>query len=151
MYKILVFLAILSAAILTGLMMTLLSVMRSMWLKQSDKDAAKGFKDFLASTSTGRILSTLSIMPVICGIVIAFIAVPNGARPIFAYIGSGVFFVGFFLWTAFFNLPIYKEVEKWSNDKTPNNGRTLIKRFHKVNIVRLLAALSTSILFFMAV
>ena len=151
MYKTFVFLGILSAAMLTGLMTTLSSVMRDMWLKQSTEDASKGLKDFLASTGTGRILSTLSIMPVICGIVIAFASKPNGARPLYAYIGAGVFFVGFFLWTAFFNLPIYKEAENWNNGKAPNNVREVIARFHTVNIMRLLAALATSILFFMAI
>ncbi len=93
----------------------------------------------------------VTILPVICGIVIAFVTAPNDAHPIFAYIGAGVFFVGFFLWTAFFNLPIYKEVQKWSYDNTPNNVRIIIARFHKVNIVRLLVALTTSILFFKSV
>lgn len=151
MYKIFIFLAILSASMLAGLMATLLSVMRVMWRKQSDKDASKSFKDFLAHAATNRILSTLSITPVISAIVIAFLNKPDGTRSIYVYIGGGIWFLGFFLWTAFFNLPIYKAVAKWSDNETPNNGRELINRFHNVNIVRLLVSLVTSILFFMAI
>ena len=151
MYKTFVFLAILSAAMLAGLMTTLLTVVRNVWREQSDEMAAKSFKGFLAHAATNRILSTLSIMPVISGIVIAFITAPHGKHPAYALVGGGIFLVGFFLWTAFFNLPIYKKVAAWDTDKVPVDVRSVIKRFHRVNLVRLFAALVTSILFFMAI
>jgi uncharacterized membrane protein len=151
MYDTFIFLAILSAAMLTGLMTTLLTVMRGVWLKDSDEVAARNFKSFLAHAATNRILSTLSIMPVISGIAIMFIDTPKGDHSIYAKIGAVVFLIGFFLWTAFLNLPIYKKVAAWNDDETPSDTRMLIRRFHTVNIVRLAAALSTTILFFIAI
>jgi len=151
MYRLFTFFGLLSAAMLVGLMTTLLTVMRGVWLKESDDTAASSFKNFLAHAARNRILSTLSIMPVISAIVIAFIKSPADSHPHDAIIGGGIFFIGFFLWTAFFNLPIYKKVDAWPADKTPNDVRTLIKRFHDVNIVRLLAALIATVLFFMAI
>lgn len=150
MYQTFIFLAILSAAMLTGLMTTLLTVMRGVWRSESDEMAATNFKAFLAHAATNRALSTLSIMPVISGIVITFVSAPQGSHPLYAKIGAGVFFIGFFLWTAFFNLPIYKKVAAWKEGTAPADTRTLIGRFHQVNIVRLGAALAASILFFMS-
>ncbi|MGF6882844.1 hypothetical protein ABIA39_001786 [Nocardia sp. GAS34] len=55
------------------------------------------------------------------------------------------------IWTAIFNLPIYKAVAKWSlTDDTPADVRTQIRRFHTPNLGRLTAALATSVLFFVA-
>lgn len=150
MYQVLIFLAILAAAMLVGLMTTLLSVMRSMWRGQDDDVAARSLQEFLRFAATNRILSTLTIIPILCSIVIAFLGAPTTGKYVFALTGGGVFLVGFFLWTAVFNLPIYKLVSGWDLASTPVDVRAVIGRFHRVNIVRLSAALITSGLFFLA-
>ncbi|MGF6885668.1 hypothetical protein ABIA39_007415 [Nocardia sp. GAS34] len=63
MYRTLAFLAILSAAMLVGLMTTLLTVMRGLWNQQPELDAARNFQDFLQHAGTNRVLSTLTIIP----------------------------------------------------------------------------------------
>ncbi|MFE3956813.1 anthrone oxygenase family protein [Nocardia sp. NPDC059091] len=68
-----------------------------------------------------------------------------------ALTGGEVFLVGFFLWTAIVNLPIYKAVAKWKlAEATPADVRTQIRRFHTSNLGRLTAALATTVLFFVA-
>ncbi|MBU3067829.1 DUF1772 domain-containing protein [Nocardia sp. NEAU-G5] len=151
MYRTLAFLAILSAAMLVGLMTTLLTVMRGLWNQQSEPDAARNFQDFLQHAGTNRVLSTLTIIPVISGVWMAFLHAPSSTAKVYALTGGGVFLLGFFIWTAIFNLPIYKAVAKWSlADATPADVRTQIRRFHISNIGRLTAALATSVLFFVA-
>jgi uncharacterized membrane protein len=150
-YRIVNFLAVLSASMLAGLMTTLLTVMRRAWLDQTDAGAAASFKNFLNRAATNRVLSTLSITPVVSAIVMAFVAKPPNAHPRYAYIGGCVFFVGFYIWTGVFNLPIYKAVNAWNLSEAPTNTRRLILRFHLSNAVRLLASLATSALFFLAV
>jgi Domain of unknown function (DUF1772) len=113
-YDIFDFLALLSALMLAGLMVILSTVMRKMWREQNDADAAAYFKHFLKYAAADRILSTMSITPVIAALVMAFAAKPTGAQVGFAYAGGGIFLVGFFLWTAFFNLPVYKAVDAWT-------------------------------------
>jgi hypothetical protein len=145
-----VYLALLSATMLVGLMTTLLTVMRSMWAGQTDALAAQSFQQFLNFAATNRVLSTLSILPVICSIVIIFIGVPSLMKLVYVLAGGGVFLLGFFIWTALFNLPIYRTVATWDNARVPDNVRSIIGRFHVVNLVRLAAALACSILFFLA-
>lgn len=149
-YSFVVYLALLSAAMLAGLISTLLSVMRSMWARQTDVLAARSFQQFLAYAATNRVLSTLSILPVICAIVVIFIGAPSTSQLVYVLVGGGVFLLGFFIWTAIFNLPIYRSVAKWDTTKVPDNVRSLIRRFHLVNLARLTALLAASILFFMA-
>lgn len=155
MYQVLVFAAILASAMLVGLMTTLLSVMRAMWRQQSDRTAARSLQDFLRQAATNRVLSTLTIIPVISAIVIAFLGAPSTVKYDCALAGGGVFLVGFFLWTAMFNLPIYQAVSAWdlasNSTDTPVDTRAVISRFHRVNTVRLSAALATSLLFLLAV
>ncbi len=152
MYHVMAYLAIVSAAMLAGLMTTLLSVFRSMWNRLGDRDAASAFQDFLRHAATNRILSTLTIVPIICAIVMAFLTAPTPAKYVCALVGGGVFLLGFFLWTAAFNLPIYRAVATWDPAATvPTDTRALITRFHRVNIGRLVAALATTVLFFIAV
>lgn len=150
MYRIVILVAILSAAMLAGLMGSLLVVFRPMWNRQTDEAASISFQQFLAVAATNRVLSTLSILPVVCGIVIIFLNAPSATKPVYAIIGGGIFLVGFFLWTAFFNLPIYRAVSAWNRDGHNPGSRQLIKRFHRVNTVRFAAALATSVLFFLA-
>lgn len=135
---------------LVGLMATLLGVMRAMWRSQTDDVAAQSLQDFLRFAGTNRVLSTLTIIPIACAIAIAFIGAPTTAKYVCAMVGGGVFLVGFFLWTAVFNLPIYKMVSGWDLASPPENVRSTISRFHRVNIVRLSAAFITSGLFFLA-
>ena len=151
MYQALAFVAILSAAMLVGLMTTLLTVMRAMWRQQTDEVAARSVQDFLRHAATNRVLSTLTIIPIVCAIVMAFLNAPTTAGHVCALVGGGVFLVGFFLWTAVFNLPIYKTVSQWDVASAPADTRVMIGRFHRVNTVRLTAALATSVLFFLAV
>ncbi|HEY4453959.1 MAG TPA: DUF1772 domain-containing protein [Pseudonocardiaceae bacterium] len=150
MYQALVFAAILSSAMLVGLMTTLLSVMRAMWRQQTDHAAARSLQDFLRHAATNRVLSTLTILPIACAIAVAFLGGPTTAKYVCALSGGGVFLVGFFLWTAVFNLPIYKTVSQWDLTSAPEDTRSIIGRFHRVNIVRLIAALATSLLFLLA-
>ncbi len=150
MYNFIVYLALLSATMLVGLMTTLLTVMRSMWARQTDALAAQSFQQFLTYAATNRVLSTLSILPVICSIVIFFIGAPSTTQRTYDLIGGGVFFLGFFIWTGIFNTPIYMTVAKWDTAKTPDDVRSLLRRFHASNLVRLIATLATSILFFLA-
>ena len=151
MYQVLIFAAILAAAMLVGLMVTLLSVMRSLWRSQADSAAAQSLRDFLRYAATNRVLSTLTIIPIVCSIAIGFLGAPTTTKYACALAGGGVFLVGFFLWTAVFNLPIYTTVSRWDLASTPADVRSIISRFHRVNIVRLSAALITSGLFFLAV
>ena len=150
MYSFVIYVAELSATMLVGLMVTLLTVMRSMWAKQEDARAAQSFQQFLTYAATNRVLSTLSILPVICSIVTIFIGTPSTTQRIYAFVGGGVFFLGFFIWTGIFNTPIYRTVAKWDTTKIPGDVRSLIRRFHTSNLVRLTAVLATSILFFLA-
>lgn len=150
MYQLFVFLALFSAAMLAGLMATLLCVFRNLWMQQSDEMAARSFKEFLSFAVGNRLLATLTILPVICTVVIVFVAKPQAAQPLYAYVGGGVFLIFFFLWTAFFNLPAYKEVETWNPERLPDNMRARINRFHRFNAVRLMGASVASILFFLA-
>ncbi|GAA1968548.1 DUF1772 domain-containing protein [Kitasatospora viridis] len=150
MYEALVFLAILSAAMLVGLMTTLLTVMRVIWRQQSDEDAARAFQDFLAKAGTNRVLSTLTVIPIVSSIVIAFTGAPNHAAYVCALVGGGVFLAFFFLWTAAFNLPVYKAVAQWGGEGAPADVRVMISRFHRSNSVRLCGAFATSLLFFLA-
>ena len=150
-YDIFDFLALLSALMLAGLMTILSTVMRKMWREQNDADAAASFKHFLKCAATDRILSTMSITPVIAALVMAFVAKPKGAQVGYAYVGGGIFLVGFFFWTAFFNLPIYKAVDAWTLAEAPPDTREKIGRFHRSNAVRLVASLVTAVLFFLAV
>ncbi len=150
MYSFVVYLALLSATMLVGLMTTLLTVMRSMWARQADALAAQSLQQFLLYAATNRVLSTLSILPVICSIVIFFIGAPSTLQLVYALVGGGVFLLGFFIWTAIFNLPIYRTVAKWDTAKAPHDVRSVLRRFHTVNLVRLAAAFAASILFFLA-
>jgi uncharacterized membrane protein len=150
MYSFVVYLALLSATMLVGLMTTLLTVMRSMWARQEDVMAAQSLQQFLLYAATNRVLSTLSILPVICSIVIFFIGAPSTPQLVYALIGGAVFLLGFFIWTAIFNLPIYRTVAKWDTTKAPHDVRSVLRRFHIVNLVRLAAAFAASILFFLA-
>ncbi|MBU3065454.1 DUF1772 domain-containing protein [Nocardia sp. NEAU-G5] len=151
MYRTLAFLAILSAAMLVGLMTTLLTVMRGLWNQQPELDAARNFQDFLQHAGTNRVLSTLTIIPVISGVWMAFLHAPDTTAKVCAVTGGGVFLLGFFIWTAIFNLPIYKAVARWNlTEATPADVRTQIRRFHTSNIGRLTAALVTAVLFFVA-
>ena len=150
-YDIFDFLALLSALMLAGLMTILSTVMRKMWREQNDADAAASFKHFLKCAATDRILSTMSITPVIAALVMAFVVQPKGAQVGYAYVGGGIFLVGFFFWTAFFNLPIYKAVDAWTLAEAPQDTREKIGRFHRSNAVRLVALLVTAVLFFLAV
>jgi hypothetical protein len=150
MYHVLIFAAILAAAMLVGLMATLLGVMRSLWRSQDDGAAARSLQDFLRFAATNRVLSTLTIIPIVCSIAIGFLGAPTTAKYVCAVTGGGVFLAGFFLWTAVFNLPIYKMVSRWDPASTPGNVRSVISRFHRTNVVRLSAALITSGLFFLA-
>ena len=150
MYSFIVYLALLSATMLVGLMTTLLTVMRAMWARQTDALAAQSFQQFLTYAATNRVLSTLSILPVICSIVIFFISAPSATQRVYALVGGGVFFLGFFIWTGIFNTPIYRTVAKWDTAKVPDDVRSLIQRFHMSNLVRLTATLAASILFFLA-
>jgi uncharacterized membrane protein len=149
-YQAFAFVAILSAAMLVGLMTTLLTVMRAMWRQQTDQAAAHALQDFLRHAATNRVLSTLTVLPILSAIVIAFLGGPTTAKYVCALVGGGVFLVGFFLWTAVFNLPIYRTVSHWDLASTPTDTRRIIGRFHRVNIVRLIAALATSLLFLLA-
>jgi uncharacterized membrane protein len=149
-YSFVVYLALLSATMLVGLMTTLLTVMRPMWARQTDVLAAQSLQQFLAYAATNRVLSTLSILPVICSIVIIFIGAKSTSQLVYALVGGGVFLLGFFIWTAIFNLPIYKTVTKWDTTQAPDDVRSILRRFHVVNLVRLTAAFATSILFFLA-
>ncbi|HEY4388686.1 MAG TPA: hypothetical protein VGN34_29905, partial [Ktedonobacteraceae bacterium] len=108
MYSLVVYLALLSATMLVGLMTTLLTVMRSMWARQADAPAAQSLQQFLTYAATNRVLSTLSILPVICSIVIFFIGAPSITQLVYSLVGGSVFLLGFFIWTAIFNLPIYR-------------------------------------------
>ena len=150
-YDIFDFLALLNALMLAGVMTILSTVMHKMWREQNDADAAASFKRFLEYATTNRILSTMSITPVIAALVMAFVAKPAGSQAGYAYAGGGIFFVGFFLWTAFFNLPVYKAVNAWTLIETPSDTREQIGRFHRSNAVRLAASLVTAVLFFLAV
>jgi hypothetical protein len=151
MYRVMAYAAIVSAAMLMGLMTTLLSVFRLMWARLDERGAAAAFQQFLRYAATSRVLSTLTIVPVVSAIVIAFLDAPT-AKYACALIGGGVFLLGFFVWTAIFNLPIYRTVASWDPVvTTPSNTRALIARFHLVNIGRLVSALATTILFFLAV
>ena len=150
-YEIFDFLALLSALMLAGLMTMLASVMRKIWREQNDAAAAASFKQFLKHAATNRILSTMSITPVVAAIAMAFVTRPTGAQVGYAYAGGSIFFVGFFLWTAFFNLPIYKAVDAWTLAEAPSDTRVQISRFHRSNAVRLVASLVTAVLFFLAV
>ncbi|MFB9931858.1 anthrone oxygenase family protein [Amycolatopsis halotolerans] len=150
MYQVLIFAAILAAAMLVGLMATLLSVMRAMWRGQADDDAARNLQDFLRHAATNRILSTLTIIPIACSIALGFLGAPTAAKYACAMTAGGVFLTGFFLWTAVFNLPIYTTVSRWDLATTPADVRSVISRFHRVNAVRLCAALIASGLFFLA-
>jgi uncharacterized membrane protein len=149
-YQAFVFAAILSSTMLVGLMTTLLTVMRAMWRAQADQAAAQSLRDFLAHAATNRVLSTLTVIPILSAIVIAFLGGPTPADHVRALVGGGVFLVGFFLWTAVFNLPIYRTVSQWDLASTPTDTRLIISRFHRVNTVRLIAALATSLLFLFA-
>lgn len=150
-YDICDFLALLSALMLAGLMAILSTVMRKMWREQNDAAAAANFKHFLKYAAADRILSTMSITPVIAALVMAFAAKPAGAQVGYAYVGGGIFLVGFFLWTAFFNLLVYKAVDAWPLGEAPSDTREQICRFHRSNAVRLVASLVTAVLFFLAV
>jgi hypothetical protein len=57
---------------------------------------------------------------------------------------------GFFLWTALFNLPIYRAMAGW-NETQSGEVWPLLRRFHRANVVRLAAALALTVLFFLAV
>jgi hypothetical protein len=149
-YSVFVYLALLSATMLLGLMTTLLTVMRPMWAKQTDAVAAQSLQQFLTYAATNRVLSTLSILPVICSVVIFFIGAPSTNQLVYALLGGGIFLLGFFLWTAIFNLPIYRAVAKWDTAKAPDDVRPVLRRFHVVNLVRLAAAFAASLLFFLA-
>ncbi|GAB2520141.1 anthrone oxygenase family protein [Nocardia heshunensis] len=152
MYRTLDFLAILSAAMLVGLMTTLLTVMRGLWDEQPELEAARNFQAFLQHAGTNRILSTLTIIPIISAVWMAFLHAPSTTAKVCALTGGGVFLLGFFLWTAIFNLPIYKAVAKWNlTESTPSDVRKQIRHFHASNLGRLTAALATTILFFVAV
>lgn len=150
-YEICDFLALSSALMLAGLMTMLATVMSKIWREQNDAAAAASFKHFLKYAATNRILSTMSITPVIAALVMAFVTKPAGARVEYAYIAGCIFLVGFFLWTAFFNLPIYKAVDAWTLAEVPSDTRLQIGRFHCSNAVRLVAALVTALLFFRAI
>ena len=150
MHEVLIYVAIVSAAMLAGLMTALLVVFRPMWNRQSDAIVRSGFSDFLHYAGTNRVLSTLSILPVLCGIGLIFARSPETAPFVFGILGGAVFLVGFFLWTAFFNLPIYRAVGTWTDDTPPGEVRALIHRFHMVNIVRLGSALAATVLFMLA-
>ncbi|WP_315743026.1 MULTISPECIES: DUF1772 domain-containing protein [unclassified Bradyrhizobium] len=149
-YELFDFLALLCALMLAGLMLTLSTVMRKMWREQADADAAASFKHFLRSAASNRILSTMSITPVMAALVMAFVTKPADAQVGYAYVGGSIFLVGFFFWTAFFNLPIYKAVDGWTLDETPSDTRKQISRFHRSNAVRLVASLVAAVLFFLA-
>lgn len=149
-YELCDFLALASALMLAGLMTALSTIMRKLWRGQADAEAAAGFKGFLRWAATDRFLSTMSIVPVIAPFAMALAAKPKDAQAGYAYCGGAVFFIGFFLWTAIFNLPIYKAVRAWTPCPTPADTRVQIRRFHRSNLVRLGSALMTAALFFMA-
>lgn len=150
MYQFLVFLAVMSAAMLVGVMTMLLTVMRVMWRQQSDAAAAASLHDFLRYAATNRLLGTLGILPVVCAIGIAFLGAPSATQYVYSLVGGAVFLVGFFVWTAVFNLPIYKAVSQWDLTPTPPEARSIINRFHRANTVRLAAGCATTMLYFLA-
>lgn len=149
-YDIFDFLALLSAFMLAGLMAILSTVMCKIWRDQNDADAAANFKNFLKYAVSDRILSIMSITPVIAAFAMAFVAKPAGAQVGYAYAGGFIFFVGFFIWTTFFNLPVYKAVDAWTLIEAPSDTREQIGRFHRSNAVRLVASLVTAVLFYLA-
>jgi uncharacterized membrane protein len=154
MYQLLIFTAILSTAMLAGLMTTLLIVMRPMWRQQTDDVAARSLRDFLRHASTNRILITVTNLPAICAIVIGFLGAPARSGYAFALAGGGVFLVGFLVCTALVNLPIYRAVLRWNleSDAEParQEVRRALRRFHRSNVIRLGSALAASALFFLA-
>jgi uncharacterized membrane protein len=146
----LIYTALLSSSMLAGLMAVLLAVMRKAWSAQPDLLAAREFKQFLTFAAKNRVLSTLSVLPVLCP-ALAVCFRPRGTPPLaFALGGCGVFLLGFFVWTALFNLPIYRAVERWDVAEVPADLRAMLRRFHTANAVRLAAALCASALFFVA-
>jgi uncharacterized membrane protein len=146
----LIYTALLSSSMLAGLMAVLLSVMRRVWAEQSNLSAAREFRQFLTFAAKNRLLSTLSVLPVLCPL-LALCFRPRGAPyPAFALAGCGVFLVGFFIWTAIFNLPIYRAVDRWDVTEAPVDLRVMLRRFHIANTVRLAAALCASAFFFVA-
>jgi uncharacterized membrane protein len=150
MYELLTFLALLSAAMLAGLMATLVSVMRVMWQREADTDAASHLQEFLRYAARNRVLSTLSIVPVIAAIAIVFVGAPSRGQLVYALLGGGLFLVGFFLVTAVFNLPVYNAIMGWDVAELPAGWRSVLGRLHLVNAVRLAAALASGTLFFLA-
>lgn len=150
MYEVLVFAGLLPAAMMTGLMTTLLVVFRPMWDRQPDDAAAVGFRDFVAHAAGNRILTALSLIPALCAAGIAVVGAPGTTELAYAVAGGGVYFVGFFLWTMIFNLPIYRAVAAWTDAPPYRDARALMRRFHLNNAVRLACALATSVLFFLA-
>ncbi|WP_158888008.1 anthrone oxygenase family protein [Amycolatopsis anabasis] len=150
MYEVLVYLSVVSAAMLVGLMTTLLTVLRPIWAQQPEDAAARSFQTFLRFATPNPILLLLSFIPVISAIIIAFLDAPGTGEYVSALVGGGVFFVGYFACTALVNTPIYKIVMTWDPETSPEAVTPLLQRFHKVNLIRLAATVATTILFFAA-
>jgi uncharacterized membrane protein len=146
----LIFIALVSASALAGLMTALLVVMRKIWAGQTDAQAANSFKEFLGQAARNRVLSTLSVLPIVCPLVAIFYHPERSGQLRFALVGCGIFLLGFYLWTGVFNLPIYRAVDRWDLTKTPDDVRAWLRRFHTANAVRLSASLCASAFFFAA-
>ena len=146
-----VFLAILSVAMLAGLLTTLLAVMRIIWNEQTDDTAATSFHEFLDRASTNPVLATLCVIPVVCTVALIFLGAPSTTQLTYAMTGGGIFFVGFLLWTVVLNLPVYRIVAAWEPHAPHPDVRKIIRRFHVYNLVRLGSSLAAGVLFFLAV
>lgn len=146
----LIFIALLSASMLAGLMVALLTVMRKVWARQDEATAAHSFKEFLTQAARNRVLSTLSVLPIVCPLIAVFCRPGRSGQLKFALAGCSIFLLGFYVWTGLINLPIYRAVDRWDLTKTPDNVRTYLRRFHTANIVRLGALICASALFFAA-
>ena len=150
MYLALVFVALLSAAMMVGLMTTLLTVMGPMWRRQSDDVAARSLQDFLRIAPGNPILQGLTVLPPAVGLAIVVIGAPAGGQYLCALLGGAVFAAGFTAWTVVVNLPIYRTVAAWSLTAAPPDFRAVLGQFQRANAVRLAAALATTVLFFLA-
>ncbi|GAA1991265.1 hypothetical protein GCM10009754_82260 [Amycolatopsis minnesotensis] len=141
-------LSLVSSAMLLGLMVVVLTVLRPLWSSLPDSGAARGFQAFLRFATPNPVLVVLNFVPVLGTVAILFLD-GSGTRAM-AFVGGGVFFVGYFVVTALVNTPMYAKVMAWDPESAPDEVSAQLARFHRVNVIRLAATAASAALFFAA-
>jgi uncharacterized membrane protein len=141
-------LALLSAGLFAGLMMTLVVIMQRQWTSLGKEEYIQYFKGFLLIAKGNPIITLLTlasfILPTIVGI--NHIISGNNAQGVITIIAGIVFFLGCFGVTMRLNFPIYAEVTGWNDVESVTDWEEVRRRFYVLNVIRMTSAIVSFIL-----